>query len=126
MYIYGVTEMFTLHQKVCKSTKYWAHPPIQLRQTRYKKHATQRTLISPRHMVLSVVHHCAHYAPQQRIDILRHPYSMSLQMQRHVPPSKRRDTHREPLKVPLNLPKAHYRDYRICCNWNSTATSWRW
>ena len=118
--------MFTLHQKVCKSTKYWAHPPIQLRHTRYKKHDTQGTLISLRHTVHSVVHHCAHYVPQQRINILWHPYSMSLQMQGHVPPPKRRDTHREPLKVPLNLPKARYRDYWICCNWNSTVTSWRW
>jgi hypothetical protein len=77
-------------------------------------------------MVLSVVHYCAHYAPQQRIDILWHHYSMPLQMQRHVPPPKRRDTHREPLKVPLNLPKAHHWDYWVCCNWNSTAMSWRW
>jgi hypothetical protein len=92
----------------------------------YKKHDTRETLISLRHMVLSVIQHCAHYAPQQRIDILWHPYSMSLQMQRHVPPPKRRDTHREPLKVPLNLPKAHHRDYWVCYNWNSTATSWRW
>ena len=29
--------MFTLHQKFCKRTKYWAHPPIQLRQTRHTK-----------------------------------------------------------------------------------------
>jgi hypothetical protein len=47
-------------------------------------------------------------------------------MQRYVPPPKRRDTHREPLKVPLNLPKAHHRYYWVCYNWNSTTTSWRW
>jgi hypothetical protein len=77
-------------------------------------------------MVLSVVHYCAHHTPQQRIDILWHPYSMPLQMQRHVPPPKRRDAHREPLKVPLNLPKAHHWDYWVCCSWDSTAMSWRW
>jgi hypothetical protein len=119
--------MFTLHQKVCKSTKYWAHPPIQLRQTRHTKNMTLgETLISPCYIVLSVIQHCAHYTPQQRIDILWHSYSVSLQMQRHVPPPKRRDTHREPLEVPLNLPKAHHRYYWVCYNWNSTTTSWRW
>jgi hypothetical protein len=120
--------MFLLHQKkVCKSTKSRAHPPVQLRRIRHTKNMTLReTLISLHHMVLSVVHYCAHHAPQQRIDILWHPYSMPLQMQRHVPPPKRRDTHREPLKVPLNLPKAHHWDYWVCCSWDSTAMSWRW
>jgi hypothetical protein len=84
------------------------------------------TLISPCYIVLSVLQHCAHYTPQQRIYILWHPYSVSLQMQRHVPPSKKRDTHREPLEVPLNLPKTHHRCYWVCYNWDSTTTSWYW
>ena len=77
-------------------------------------------------MVLSVVHHCVHYAPQQRIDILWHPYNVSLQMQRHIPSPQRRDTHRKALEVPLNLPKAHHRYCWVCYNWGTTTMSWHW
>jgi hypothetical protein len=119
--------MFTLHQKVCKRTKYWVRPPIQHRQTWHtKKHDRRETLISPRDVVLCVIQHCAYYTPQQRIDILWHPYSVPLQMQRHVPPPQRRDTHREALEVPLNLPKARHRYCWVCYNWGTATTSWHW
>jgi hypothetical protein len=55
--------------------------------------------------------------PQQRIDILWHPYSVPLQMQRHIPPPQRRDAHSKALEVPLNLPKAHHRYCWVCYNW---------
>jgi hypothetical protein len=37
LYIYGMTEMFVLHQKVCKRAKYWVHAPIQRCLTRHTK-----------------------------------------------------------------------------------------
>jgi hypothetical protein len=51
---------------------------------------------------------------------------MSLQMQGHVPPPQRRDTHRKALEVPLNLPKAHHWYCWVCYNWGTTTTSWHW
>ena len=47
-------------------------------------------------------------------------------MQRHVPPPQRRDTHRQALEVPLNLPKAHHWYCWVCHNWGAATTSWHW
>jgi hypothetical protein len=64
--------------------------------------------------------------PQQRINILWHPYSVPLQMQRHVPPLQRRDTHRKALEVPLNLSEACHRYFWVCYNWGAAMMSWHW